>query len=300
MGIGTSGWTMRSAGSILRDEGSHAPTRCGGAPGPRGPRANRAGTLGPGSGPALGGCCRHEEHAPRGGLVEVIEKHRDPFGMPPNLRDDPAFRAAFTWDQARAALEGLPGGGLNIAHECVDRHAREHGERVAVRWRGRRGERLELTYAELADRTGRFAGVLANLGVQRGERVFMLTGRVPELFTAVLGTLKHGAVACTLFSAFGPEPIRQRLALGDARVLVTTSALYRRKVAAIRESLPGLRHIVLVDATPRTRAFSASGRYSTTRRPSRRQPRSPTTWRCSTSRAARPARRRGRSTSTTH
>ena len=185
--------------------------------------------------------------APRERPVEVIEKHADPFGVPPNLHDDPAFRAAFTWDQARAALEGLPGGGLNIAHECVDRHAREHGERVAVRWRGRRGERLELTYAELADSTSRFAGVLATLGVERGERVFMLTGRIPELFTAVLGTLKHGAVACTLFSAFGPEPIRQRLALGDARVLVTTSTLYRRKVAGIRASLPGLRHVLVVD-----------------------------------------------------
>jgi len=45
----------------------------------------------------------------------------------------------------------------------------------------------------------------------------VLLGRVPELHVAVLGTLKHRAVACTLFSAFGPEPIRQRLAIGDGR-----------------------------------------------------------------------------------
>ena len=85
--------------------------------------------------------------------------------------------------------------------------------------------------------------MLDTLGVERGERVFTLTGRVPELYTAVLGTLRHGSVACTLFSAFGPEPIRQRLELGDARVLVTTSALYRRKIAPIRAELPGLRHV---------------------------------------------------------
>jgi acetyl-CoA synthetase len=64
----------------------------------------------------------------------------------------------------------------------------------------------------------------------------------------VLGTLKHRSVACTLFSAFGPEPIRQRMEIGDARVLVTTAAIYRRKVAELRERLPGLAHVLIADA----------------------------------------------------
>ena len=67
-----------------------------------------------------------------GNELAELHKHRDPFGVSPNLRDDPAFRASFTWDRARADLEGLPSGGLNIAHECVDRHARDHTEGVAV------------------------------------------------------------------------------------------------------------------------------------------------------------------------
>ncbi len=169
--------------------------------------------------------------------------------MPPNLPDDPAFRASFTWDRACADLEGLPGGGLNIAHECVDRHARDWPQRVAVRWHGRQGTRVDLTYGGLRSSTARFANVLDMLGVERGERVFALTGRVPELYTIVLGSLKHGSVVCVLFSAFGPEPIRQRLELGDARVLVTTSALYRRKIAPIRAALPGLRHVIVIDDT---------------------------------------------------
>jgi len=179
--------------------------------------------------------------------VAAIRKHADPFGLSPNLRDDPTFRTSFTWDQACAELEGLPGGGLNIAHECIDRHARETPRRVAVRWRGRDGRQVELTYGALRNSTSRFANVLDMLGVDPGERVFMLTGRVPELYTAVLGTLKHGSVACTLLSAYGPQPLRQRLDLGDARVLVTTSALYRRKIAQIRGDLPGLRYVLVVD-----------------------------------------------------
>jgi acetyl-CoA synthetase len=76
--------------------------------------------------------------------------------------------------------------------------------------------------------------------------VFTLLGRVPDLHVAVLGALKFAAVASPLFSAFGPEPIRERLTIGDGRVLVTTRALYDRKVAPVRDRLPGLRHVVLV------------------------------------------------------
>lgn len=73
-----------------------------------------------------------------------------------------------------------------------------------------------------------------------------LQGGSRSVHITALGTLKNGNVFCPLFSAFGPDPIRQRLGLGDGRVLVTTVALYKRKVAALRESLPGLRHVLLI------------------------------------------------------
>ena len=182
---------------------------------------------------------------------DVIRADRARLRRRPNL-PDAAARSRFTWAAAREALDGLPGGrGLNIAHECVDRHAggalRDH---VALRYHRRHGPARSVTYADLRDETNRFANMLTDLGVAPGERVFMLLGRVPELHIAVLGTLKRRAVACTLFSAFGPEPIRQRLSIGDGRVLVTTRALYDRKVASIRDQLPGLRHVLLVGDEP--------------------------------------------------
>jgi acetyl-CoA synthetase len=166
----------------------------------------------------------------------------------PNLDDYDRVRAAFTWEQARAELDGLPGGrGLNIAHEAVDRHAAgPGGDRIAIRWLGKRGEVRDYTYRELRALTDRFANVLAGLGLRRGDRVFALAGRVPELYLAALGTLKYGAVFCPMFSAFGPEPIRARMRIGRARVLVTTEALYRRKVEVLREQLPDLAHVLLV------------------------------------------------------
>ena len=181
-----------------------------------------------------------------------IEK--DPRGLrvAPNLRDYAETCAAFSWKSARAQLDGLPGGrGLNLAHEAVDRHAvGARGKRVALRFVNRRGVSRELSYAALREQTSRFANVLTQLGVAPGERVFSLLGRVPELYVSALGTLKNRSVFCPLFSAFGPEPLRMRLARGNGRVLVTTPSLYRRKLAPVRDALPELLHVLLVGDEP--------------------------------------------------
>lgn len=168
----------------------------------------------------------------------------------PNLANYEAIRAAFTWDEARQALAGLPDGrGLNIAYEAVDRHAAGvRSGREALRFVRAGGSTHSLSYAELAGHTSRFASVLRALGIGRGDRVFSLLGRSPELYIAALGTFKNASVFCPLFSAFGPEPVRQRLHLGTGRVLVTSRVLYRKKVAPIRDSLPELRFVLLVDA----------------------------------------------------
>ncbi len=169
----------------------------------------------------------------------------------PHLADPSGPNASFSWDQAQAHLSGLPGGGLNIAYEAVDRHVADgRGTREAIRWIGKTGARRSLSYAELAEATSRFANALRALGVMPGERVFVLMGRLPELYIAVLGALKAGCVVTPLFSAFGPEPIATRCEMGDARLLVTTPELYQRKVAGLRERLPGLRHVLLVGEAP--------------------------------------------------
>lgn len=157
--------------------------------------------------------------------------------------------ASFSWDIARKVLAGLPNDGLNIAFEAVDRHVVDgEGDKVALCWYSRKGERREYTYGDLAQNSNRFASVLQTLGINREERVFSLLGRQPDLYFAVLGTLKAGCVYCPLFSAFGPEPVLSRMQIGDARVLVTTSRLYKRKVAPIRESVLNLKAVLLADA----------------------------------------------------
>ena len=193
----------------------------------------------------------------------TIVKTPDAFPVAPNLGDYERGCAAFSWADARRELAGLPGDrGLNIAHEAVDRHAagprRGH---LALRWLGKHGEVEDFTYGRLQDLTNRFASALAGLGVAKGDRVYALAGRIPELYVTALGTLKQRGVFCPLFSAFGPEPIRARLAIGGARVLVTTAGLYERKVAPLRASLPRLEHVLLVGDDRKPTAVAGTQDY---------------------------------------
>jgi acetyl-CoA synthetase len=179
--------------------------------------------------------------------VEVIAGY--PAGHPvrPNIGDYAAFRSGFSWDGARRELDGLPAGGLNIAYEAVDRHAATaRSNRVALRWLGKSGATQDFSYSTLSKLSNCFANVLKGLGIRAGERIYILTGRIPELYIAALGVWKNRSVVCTLFSAFGPEPIRARMAIGDARMLITTPMLYQRKIVPILGQLPGLRHVLLV------------------------------------------------------
>jgi acetyl-CoA synthetase len=194
----------------------------------------------------------------------IIHKHAGGQAVAPNLVDYAAVRKGFSWETARRELEGLPGGGLNIAHEAVERHARS--DKIAFRFLSAEGAQRDVSYAELSRLTSRFANLLKGLGVGPGERVFVLSGRIPELYVAVLGALKNGSVVSPLFSAFGPEPIATRVKLGEGKVLVTTSELYRRKVAKVRAELPTLEHVLEVDTPEFARLMDqASERFETAR-----------------------------------
>ncbi|MFM8702964.1 MAG: acetate--CoA ligase [Planctomycetia bacterium] len=174
----------------------------------------------------------------------------------PNMPDYERACREFSWEWARGLLDGLPDGrGLNIAHEAVDRHALSgRDDHVAIRFLPLAGPRRDITYAELARLTNRFANVLERLGVGPGDRVFVLAGRIPELAVAAFGTLKARAVFAPLFAAFGPEPLLARIEIGRPRVLVTTQSLYRRRVAALRAAaapaVAAIEHVIVIPDEP--------------------------------------------------
>jgi acetyl-CoA synthetase len=166
----------------------------------------------------------------------------------PNLTNYDNVCQKFTWEAVWRELSGLPNsGGLNIAYEAVDRHAQsERKHHTAIHWLGIRGEN-RYSYQQLKEHTARFANVLDLLDVKKGEVVSTLTGRIPELYIAALGTLKHQSIYSPLFSIYGPEPIFQRLQQGKSKVLITTEELFQKKVVSLLARLDHLSYVLLTD-----------------------------------------------------
>jgi acetyl-CoA synthetase len=185
--------------------------------------------------------------------MDVIHKTREDCTVRPNLADYEQARAQFHWSDVPPLCDGMGPGRCNIAYAAVDRHAEgPTATRTALRfvidggWDGAITTQ-DLSYADLGRFTKRFTSALRSLGIGKGDRVFTMMNRSPELYIAMLGALRNGSVVSPLFSAFGPEPIATRVNIGQADVLVTTAALYRRKIAKIRDRLPSVRHIFVVD-----------------------------------------------------
>jgi acetyl-CoA synthetase len=148
----------------------------------------------------------------------------------------------------------FPGGLLNAYESAVVRHRRIDPDRLAVIGETEAGTARQLTYAQLEDAVERAAAGLRAIGVERGVAVGLYLPLVIENAVALLACTKLGAVAVPLFSGFGAEAIRQRLADADARVLITADAAIRRghpvpmKPVADQAAagLPQLERIVLV------------------------------------------------------
>jgi len=176
----------------------------------------------------------------------IIRKTAADLRLAANFTDYAGQRAAFSWEAIRTQLAGTPGGGINITAEAVERQAAGAlHDKIAFRFLSRGKPAREISFGELSVLASRFANVLDKLRIARGERIFILAGRIPELYIAMLGGLKRGVVVSPLFSAFGPEPIATRVNLGEGRVLVTTDFLYERKVAKWRDKMPTLEHVLL-------------------------------------------------------
>ncbi|MFN9609314.1 MAG: acetate--CoA ligase [Pseudanabaena sp.] len=168
----------------------------------------------------------------------------------PNLLNYEETCSTFSWDKIANELKSVSDRqGINIADIAIDRHATgTNGDQLAMRFIGKDWTIIDFSYNQLKAESNRFANVLQSLGVAKGDRVFVLAGRIPALYIAALGTLKNGSVFCPMFSAFGPEPIYQRMERGDAKVLITTKLLYKQKVDTLRSRLPKLQYILLADA----------------------------------------------------
>src|SRR6476661_3592761 len=121
------------------------------------------------------------------------------------------------------------GGSLNVSYNCLDRHvAAGHGDQVAYHWEGEPGDIRTITYAQLLDDVSRLANALKSLGVQRGDRVNVYLGMVPELPMSLLACARIGAVHSVVFGGFSADSLRDRINDAEAKVLITGDGAWRR------------------------------------------------------------------------
>ncbi|MEK4648635.1 acetate--CoA ligase [Exiguobacterium sp. FSL W8-0210] len=150
----------------------------------------------------------------------------------------------YDWKDAEQYFSWATTGKVNMAHEAIDRHA--EGERAnkdaLIYFDGTTEQRF--TYADMKRLTNKAANVLVDAGVKTGDRIFIFMPRSPELYFALLGALKVGAIVGPLFEAFMEQAVRDRLLDSEAKLLVTTKALLPRVPVGELESLE---KVVLVD-----------------------------------------------------
>jgi acetyl-CoA synthetase len=143
-------------------------------------------------------------------------------------RDLPTYLEAldgFRWSDVVDALGWSGQTVINLATAIVDRHAHgTEGGRTALIWVGESGQVRRVSFRELSEQSGRFANLLARLGVKKGDRVAALMPRIPDTLSVMLGVLKTGAIYVPIFTGFGRDAVRYRLQHSGARLMCTTDA----------------------------------------------------------------------------
>lgn len=136
---------------------------------------------------------------------------------------------------------------FNIGYICTGLQC-ENGfaDKPALRWLGSHGERLDYTFSDLDRESSLFANVLQNLGYSSKDVFFTFLPKMPEQMFAFLGSLKMCLITGTLFANFGEDALLDRLGDSGAKGIITRKS-FLKKILRVRNQLPALQHIVLVD-----------------------------------------------------
>ncbi|MBK6856991.1 MAG: acetate--CoA ligase [Microthrixaceae bacterium] len=164
------------------------------------------------------------------------------------------WTSVLDWDLPDARW--FDGGRLNVSENCLDRHvAAGLGDRVAYHWGGEPGDTRTITYSELLAEVERFANVLKDLGIERGDRVAVYLPMIPELPVTLLACARIGAPHSVVFGGFSADSLADRINDAECKVLVTADGGWRRgqpgllkpTVDVALASTPSIEHVVVVD-----------------------------------------------------
>ena len=161
---------------------------------------------------------------------------------------------------ANADIKWFVGGKLNVSYNCLDRHVEAgNGKRTALIWEGNNPtEDQHFSYEKLLSEVKKFANVLKNLGVEKGDRVCLYMQMVPQLPVAMLACARIGAIHSVVFGAFSPDSLRDRINDSECKILITQDTGVRGKKQDISmkanadkavSQTPSIEHVIVVDRT---------------------------------------------------
>ncbi|MBU3658541.1 MAG: acetate--CoA ligase [Flavobacteriales bacterium] len=164
------------------------------------------------------------------------------------------------WNFTQPSINWFKGGTLNITENCIDRHLEENANTPAIIWESNNPDEHHrvLTYKELHFKVVQFANVLKNNGVDKGDRVCLYMGMIPELAIAALACARIGAIHSVIFGGFSAQAIADRLDDAKAEFIVTCDGAYRGAKdiplkSVIDDALVGNKTIKKVIVCTRTR-----------------------------------------------
>ena len=204
--------------------------------------------------------------------IKSMEQYRDVYEKsitnPDTFWADIAERITWfkKWDTVskvdfkKAEIKWFEGGKLNVSYNCLDRHVEAgKGDRTALIWEGNNPEEdTHFTYQELLIEVQKFANVLKNIGVEKGDRVCMYMQMVPQLPVAMLACARIGAVHSIVFGAFSADSLRDRINDSECKVLITQDTGVRGTKQTIPmksnadnavSQTPSIEHVIVVQRT---------------------------------------------------
>ena len=134
----------------------------------------------------------------------------------------------FHLGQGPIAINWFQGGLTNICYNCLDRHLPDKADQPAILWEGNEpGQEKVLTYGQLHDQVTRFANVLKNLGLEKGDRVTIYLPMIPELPVAMLACARLGIIHSVVFAGFSADSLASRIVDSRCKTLITADGTFR-------------------------------------------------------------------------
>ena len=142
------------------------------------------------------------------------------------------------WDFYKAKVNWFSGGKLNITENCLDRHLKENGNQIAIKWiaNNPKEKNIDITYQDLHLEVCKFSNVLRNKGIVKGDRVCLYMPMVPELAIAVLACARIGAIHSVVFAGFSAKSLSDRINDAKCKALITSDGGFRgNKITPLKE-----------------------------------------------------------------